>query len=105
MPHYTIRVELHKGTWDDYVELHKHLAVHGIVDTITSDEGVRYKLPPAEYNYEGNNDIGRVVEICKQSAAKVVQSYAVLVTEANRRSWYGLQKVVTQPNRAMGFAR
>src|SRR5271156_1590652 len=96
MPQYTIRVELHDGTWDDYVALHKHLAVHGIVDTITSDDGVRYKLPPAEYNYEGNAEIGSVRETCKQAAAKVVRSYAVLVTEANRRSWYGLQKVTQQ---------
>jgi len=92
MARYTIRIELHDATWDDYVEMYKHLATQGITDIITSDDGVRYKMPPAEYNYDGNATRAQVLEMAKASAGKVVRSYAVLVTESNGRTWHGLAK-------------
>jgi len=92
MPRYTIRIELHDATWDHYIEMYKHLAAQGITDIITSDDGARYKMPPAEYNYDGLANRNQVLEMSKASAAKVVRSYAVLVTESAGRVWHGLDK-------------
>ncbi|MCW0399675.1 hypothetical protein NB688_002756 [Xanthomonas sacchari] len=92
MARYTIRIELHGATWDDYVEMYKYLAAQGITDIITSDDGTRYKMPPAEYNYEGGATRDQVLASAKACAAKVVHSYAVLVTEAIARSWHSLAK-------------
>ncbi|MDU4241112.1 MAG: hypothetical protein E7I21_10980 [Limosilactobacillus fermentum] len=93
MARYTIRIELHGATWDDYEEMYRHLAAQGITDIIASDNGVSYKMPPAEYSYEGNATRTQVLEMAKSSASKVVASYAVLVTESSGRTWHGLDKV------------
>lgn len=93
MARFTIRIELHDATWDDYVTMYEHLAGFGITDIITSDDGVQYKMPPAEYNYEGNTTRSQVLETAKQCAARVVKSYAVLVTESAGRTWHGLEMV------------
>ena len=93
MGRFTVRIELHNASWDDYEALYKHLAGYGITDVITSDQGFQYKMPPAEYNYEGDATRNQVLETCKQCAAKVVKSYAILVTEAVARTWHGLQKI------------
>lgn len=92
MARYTIRIVLHDATWDEYEAMYEHLAAQGITDIITSDHGTQYKMPPAEYNYQGNATMAQVIDMAKASAAKVVRSYAVLVTEATGRSWHGLTK-------------
>lgn len=92
MASYTIRIELHDATWADYMEMYKHLAIQGITDIIISDDGVRYRMPPAEYNYEGKATSPQLLEMAKASAGKVVRSYAVLVTESGGRRWHGLSK-------------
>jgi len=92
MAQYTIRIELHDATWDEYETMYQYLAAQGITDIIISKEGIRYKMPPAEYNYEGNATRSQVLDMAKASAAKVVRSYAVLVTESAGRTWYGLDK-------------
>ncbi len=91
MARYTIRIELRDATWDDYEEMYKHLAAQGISDIIATDDG-RYKMPPAEYNYDGNATRAQVLDMAKAAAGKVVRSYAVLVTESNGRTWHGLAK-------------
>jgi len=93
MAKFTIRIELHDATWDDYMEMYKHLEAQGITDIITSGDGTRYRMPPAEYNYEGTATRADVLALAKKSASKVVKSYAVLVTESSGRSWEGLDKV------------
>ena len=92
MASYTIRIELHDATWDEYEEMYEYLAAQGITDIITSDQGVNYKMPPAEYNYTGDAARSQVLEMAKASAARVVQSYAVLVTQSGGRTWHGLAK-------------
>jgi hypothetical protein len=90
MSRFTIRVELHAATWQNYVDLARRLATHGIVDVIESNDGKRYKLPPAEYNYEGAATRDQILEVTRSCAASVVNSYGVLVTEAVGRAWQGL---------------
>jgi hypothetical protein len=93
MARFTVRVELHDATWEQYVELHKHMAAEGFTNVIASDDGVRYELPPAEYNFEGNSTKDQVLAKARNAAAKVVRAYAVLVTESAGRTWYGLKKI------------
>lgn len=96
MPKYTIRIELHDGTPDDYVDLYEDLAAKGITDIITTGEGVEYKLPPAEYSFIGDATQSEVLEMARSSASKVVRSCAVLVTTASNRTWHGLKKARSQ---------
>jgi hypothetical protein len=93
MASYTIRIELHNASWDEYEAMYEHLEAQGITDIITSNDGARYKMPPAEYSYMGNATRAQVLDMAKASAAKVVHSYAVLVTESAGRTWHGLEKV------------
>jgi len=90
MSRYTIRVELHDATWQNYVDLAKRLAEYGIVEVIKSGDGARYKLPPAEYNYAGDATRDQILETARRCAGSVVNSYGVLVTEAVARTWHGL---------------
>lgn len=93
MSYFTIRVELHDANWQHYVDMAKDLATKGITDVITADDGTSYKMPPAEYNYVGNASIDHVLEATKASAAKTGKRYGVLITEASRRKWVGLEQI------------
>lgn len=92
MADFTIRIVLTDATWDEYEEMYGHLAAVGITDLITSDSGTTYRMPPAEYNYQGDATRAQVLEMAKAAAAKVVSKYAVLVTESKGRTWSGLEK-------------
>jgi hypothetical protein len=91
MARFTVRVELHNADWDDYVSLHKKMAGQGLTDTIDVTNG-KVKMPPAEYNYEGNATKEDVLAKAKAAASSVVTSYAVLVTESAGRTWHGLDQ-------------
>lgn len=93
MADFTIRIVLSNATWDEYDEMYQHLAAAGITDEITSDNGTTYRMPPAEYRYQGNATRAQVLELAKSAAAKVVRKYALLVTESKGRTWLGLEKV------------
>lgn len=93
MASFTIRIELNNATWDNYEELYRHFAAVGITDDISSDSGVTYRMPPAEYNYQGSVTGAQVLALAKAAAAKVVLKYSVLVTESAARTWHGLEKI------------
>ena len=93
MASFTIRVELHDANWQHYVDMARDLATKGITDVITDDKGTSYKMSPAEYNYQGNASASDVLESVKASAAKTGKRHAVFVTEATRRTWFGLESV------------
>lgn len=93
MAYHVIRVELHDANWQQYVDLHKKLQVHNITDIIVAGDGTRYKLPPAEYNYNGSLTRDQVYGLVTTAAAQVVKSYAVVVTEAVSSIFIGLEKV------------
>lgn len=90
---FTIRVELHEAAWKDYVALAESLRRGGIVDTIVGDNNVRYKLPPAEYNYVGNASLEDVFSVTKASANATGRRNAVIVNEVLQRKWVGLDTV------------
>ena len=93
MADFTVRIVLDDATWDEYEEMYRHLAAVGITDEITSNDGTTYRMPPAEYNYQGNATRTQVLELAKAAAAKAVLKYSVLVTESKGRAWHGLEKI------------
>jgi hypothetical protein len=93
MSAFSIRVELHQATWQDYENLANDLLRQGITRTITADNGGTYHLPPAEYNYQGNATIDAVLNAASASAQKTGRRHAVFVTEASQRKWVGLDLV------------
>lgn len=93
MARFTIRIELVNATWDQYKQMYAHLERQGIVDIISSDKGTTYRMPPAEYNYDGSATRDQVLEMAKSSASKVVPDYRVLVTESAGRTWHNLETI------------
>ncbi len=88
---FTARVELHGADWSDYERLHDQMRRQGFQLTITSDQGSKYKLPPAEYAYKGNATRDDVLAKAKTAAGAVKTKFAVMVTEAVGVTWFGLQ--------------
>lgn len=89
MARFTVRVELHDADWDQYMKLYEKMGKQGFSDVIKTEKGA-VKMPPAEYNYDGTATKEQVLEKAKSAASQVVHSFAVLVTESNGRTWYGL---------------
>lgn len=94
MSRFTIRVVLHNATFENYVDLAAKLASFGIRDIILADDGNWYELPPAEYTLEANATPEEVRALASQTAATVVPSYQVLVSQVQgSRVWQGLRLV------------
>lgn len=94
MAKFTIRVVLHdNATWDDYEQLSSALAAQNITDVITTAEGVKYKMPPAEYQCHGELTAVQVRDICIAAAKTTGKPHAVLVTKSTARAWSGLKVV------------
>lgn len=91
MAQFTTRVELHNADWNDYTQLHAQMKRQGFSQTITSDDGKVYELPPAEYDYSGSVTRSDVLNKAKAAASAIKTSYGVLVTESNGRTWSGLK--------------
>ena len=92
MAHYTTRVELHDAEEEDYETLHEAMEDRGFTRTIKRRDGTTYKLPSEEYNYEGEIKIGEVLEDAKSAAATTGLEYGILVSEAPKRRWHGLEE-------------
>lgn len=92
MAAFTTRVELHHANEDDYETLHAAMEQRGFSRFITGDGGTTYHLPTAEYDYDGSTTRSAVLALAKAAANETNRKYAVLVTEAKGRTWYGLAK-------------
>jgi hypothetical protein len=90
MASFTVRVELHQASYQDYENLHAAMARAGFSRFITSDDQKVYQLPTAEYDRECNVTIAQVLEQARAAANSTGKTNAVLVTEAGRRMWNGL---------------
>lgn len=93
MATFTVRVELHDADDSDYDTLWTEMKARGFKRRVTSDDGITYKLPPAEYSYDGDITRSDVLKKAKEAAAATGRDYAVLVTESAGRTWSGLEKV------------
>lgn len=92
MTAFTTRVVLFGSpAWGDYQKLHVQMGARGFVDEIRGDNGIVYKMPPAEYDFVGNVSLQYVHDLAKAAAGAVWAKNAVFVTQANGRQWSGLE--------------
>lgn len=99
---FSIRVVMRGATWAQYTQLANNLAKVGIVDEITADNGVRYKLPDAEYVFAGaaNLTAEHVRAHVQAEVNKITVNSAVYVTQGTSRAWSGLPVVSANSKRA-----
>lgn len=90
MADFTVRVELHQATYNDYETLHSAMERQGFSRFIKADGGQTYHMPWAEYNGSGNLSSVQVRDIARTAANTTGKSNAVFVTEAQSRAWIGL---------------
>lgn len=90
MAYFTIRVELHGASAADYTLLHEQMGAMGFTDIIVGDNGIRYKMSPGEYNFEGTATIQQVIAAAETAASRTNRKWAVFVSEAVKRMWEGL---------------
>jgi hypothetical protein len=93
MPSFTTRVVLNDAEWKHYDELYEYMAAEGFSKTITSDKDTTYKLPDAEYDYNGDITRADVLKKAKSAASNTGKRYSILVTESAGRTWHNLEKV------------
>jgi hypothetical protein len=98
MPDFTVRVELHDGTWADYETLHSAMAAKGFSRTIAYQR-VTYQLPTAEYIIRANITANEVMQSAKAAAATTRRRSAVFVTTATAWNWDGLAIASQQAQR------
>lgn len=91
MTQYITRIELHDAVWSDYDKLHEAMRREGFSQAIAADDGTIYELPPAEYNYIGQETRAQVHDKAQRAARTVKPSSAMLVTQANGITWSGLK--------------
>jgi hypothetical protein len=87
MARFTTRVELHDEQSSDYPKLHKAMEGQGFTQFIPLENG-RYKMPTAEYNYEGSVNKSDVLAKAVAAAKTVRPKFDVLVTESSGRIWH-----------------
>ncbi|WP_247394592.1 hypothetical protein [Ralstonia pseudosolanacearum] len=92
MAGFTTRVELHAAKAEDYEKLHEAMEAEGFERTITSDDGVTYDLPTAEYVYSGDVTRKEVLTKAKAAAAKTGKKYGALVTQSKGWTWHSLKE-------------
>lgn len=91
MAQFTVRVVLHDSNDEsDYETLWEAMALDGFERTITGDSGKTYRLPPAEYAFSGDVEPSEVCDRAAKAAKTTGLKHGVLVTEAKRRNWVGL---------------
>ncbi len=93
MAFFITRVELQSASSEDYAGLHRAMEAEGFSRTITSDDGVRFDLPTAEYLRVGEVTRDQVLHAAKRAVATTRKAYGILVTESNGFSWDGLAAV------------
>ena len=93
MTGYTVRIELHAATYDDYETLHTAMQSAGFSRTIKSDNGTIYQLPTAEYSVSSDGDVNAVLKAASNAAARTGKNYGALVTAAGPRAWIGLTQL------------
>lgn len=86
------RIELHDASYDEYQVLHRAMEAEGFERTITSDDGVTYHLPTAEYYRTVELTRQQVLEAAKRAAAKTGKRFGAIVTESRGSTWNGLDK-------------
>jgi hypothetical protein len=86
MSDFTVRVELHGATADDYNNLHDAMAKYGFYRAFVAFDGHTYELPTAEYAHTSVSDQFAVRDLVLQ-VARSLKAWAkdpwVVVTKAD----------------------
>ena len=95
MSKFTVRVELHHATEDDYKLLHEEMESYNFSRIISdTDTGEEFHLPTAEYRgsspYMEQSDVAKIAE---KAALKTERDYSILVTKSAGTCWIGLPSV------------
>lgn len=93
MSTYTVRIELGSNNYPDFEILHNAMSAKGFEKTITSDDGIEYYLPRAEYNISTSKNRSSVLDLAKSAVAVIGKKAEILVTESKGRTWSGLSEV------------
>ncbi|MGS1020265.1 hypothetical protein [Burkholderia glumae] len=94
MPMFTVRVVLHSIQNKDhatYTKLHDEMEKDGFSREITGSK--TYRMPPAEYSFEGTLTVVEVRDKARAVANRVHADNGVLVTQSapDGRAWVGLK--------------
>lgn len=94
MNKFTVRVELHLVVENSarYAILHRAMENRGFSRLIKSGDGATYRLPWAEYNFEGDLSGEQVRELAKQAVAATGKDASILVTQSVQRWWNSLKR-------------
>lgn len=92
MAKFTVRVELRDADREDYSVLYEGMEEQGFTDIITDSNEIAYRLPDAEYNYEGDISRSAVLAKAQKAADATGLRYSVLVTQSAGRTWHGLKR-------------
>lgn len=92
MSSFTVRVELHSDVYSDFETLHSSMQQEGFSKFITSDDGITYYLPRAEYDISTSKTRSQVLEAAKRAVRSTGETGEILVTESRGRTWHGLTK-------------
>ena len=93
MAKFTTRILLENGTESDYEQLHTAMERAGFSRFIKSDDGRKFRMPWAEYNFDGSASLDQVLETANLAATSTGNQFSVLVTEAVARQWLNLREV------------
>jgi len=93
MSSFTVRIELHSEVYSDFELLHSAMQKEGFSRLITSDDGITYHLPRAEYDIYTSKNRSVVLEAVKRAVAITRKTAEILVTESAGRTWSGLTPV------------
>lgn len=91
MARFMARIELHQAAYQDYVNLHSHMAEVGYSTSIRADTGETYRLPPAEYGLVAQCSLQQALALAQRAAQKTGKRFAAVVCEYDACSWVGLQ--------------
>jgi hypothetical protein len=100
MTSFNTRIELHDASYQDYLNLHSHMAQEGYTTTIVANDGITYHLPTAEYNLVANCKIAQALEKAQRAAQKTRKRFAAVVSEYTSCHWAGLEQMRRAPARA-----
>jgi hypothetical protein len=98
---FIVRVELHKSpsgpspTREDYDILHSKMETNYFTRTITGNNGIEYYLPPAEYFFDGRDNLTAVElrDLVKLILKNMKYSHSIMVMHAPSIAWTGLTRV------------
>ncbi len=84
---------LHNGESWDYETLHFEMALRQFHREITSNTGLRYELPHAEYFSHGSLTAEDVLRLAEAAVAETGLTAEIMVTESSRTVGSGLTPV------------